>query len=143
MIVKYYDNGVWGYMDNVRQAAKQNIDTKDLIEEYDNCEDFKDVRFCGEKDIASFQECTKLADDVIASNKVFAMADVSDLFIDASYGNCHRQNLIDGKKALENYPAAVILLYLNDHKEYDTVVFVTNQECFLMNDKGQTIERLV
>ncbi len=145
MIVKYLDDGVWGYIDNVRQVASRDIDCAELIEEYDNCADYKDVNHAGEKDIASYLDGEKNPDDIAASNKVFMMATnaLDSLFDDSSFGNCHSQNLIDGARALDNYPAVEIVLYLNDHKEYDTLILVTNQRCFLMNDKGQTIERLV
>jgi len=147
MIVKYLDGDVWGYIDNVRQAASRGIDCLDLIIKYNNSPEYQDE--CtpgnGEKDIASYLNGEKLADDIAASNKVFTMTtnDLDSLFDDSSFGNCHSVNLIDGARALENYPAAGIVLYLNDHKEYDTLILVTNQKCFLMNDKGQTIERLV
>lgn len=139
MIVKYYDNGVWGYIDNVRQAASKDIDCDELIKRYD------EMPVPKEGDSASYMNGERLNEDIIASNKVFTMAtiDLSDIFEDSSYGNCHQQNLIDGKKVIDQYSASMVLLYLNDHKEYDTLVLVTNQECFLMNDKGQTIERLV
>jgi len=34
------------------------------------------------------------------------------------------------------------LLYIEDCKDYDAVILVTNQKCYLMNDEGKTIERL-
>jgi hypothetical protein len=140
MIVKYLDNGVWGYIDNVRQAANKDIDCDELITRYNEMPQPKNG--C---DPVCYKDNEKLPEDICVSNKVFTMAtiDINDILSDSSYGNCHSQNLLDGTKVLKNYPASVVILYLNDHKEYDTVVFATNQECFLMNDKGQTIERLV
>lgn len=147
MIVKYFDNGVWGYIDNVRQVASCDIYCADLIIEYNNTPEYQDdcTPGNGEKDIASYLNGERLSDDVAASNKVFTIAssNLDSLFEDSSFGNCHSVNLIDGERALENYPAAGVVLYLNDHKEYDTLILITNQKCFLMNDKGQTIERLV
>jgi len=145
MIVKYLNNGVWGYADNVRQVASQDIDCSELIKEFNNCDDYKDDTYVGEKNIAVYMNGEKLPDDIAAANKVFTIAtnDLSSVFANSSYGNCHSENLIDGARALDNYPASIVVLYLNDHREYDTLVLVTNQECFLMNDKGQTIERLV
>jgi hypothetical protein len=145
MIVKYLKDDVWGYIDNVRQVANKNIDNDKLIKAYDECEDYKDITHSGEKDIASYVVCGEgqlsiLPKEIIASNKIYlmAIADQSD------WGhNVHTENLIDGTMALENYPTAVILLYVEEHKEYDSIALVTNQKCYLMNDKGQTIERLV
>ncbi len=139
MIVKYLDGKIWGYIDNVRQASSQDINCDELIKRYDKMP----VPLDG--DSASYMNGERLPNHIATSNKVFTMAtlDLDGIFDGVSYGNCSQQNLIDGQKALDNYPASVILLYLNDHKEYDTLIFVTNQQCFLMNDKGQTIERLV
>ncbi len=139
MIVKYLNNGVWGYIDNVREAASRDINCTELILKYN--EEFATE----EPETVTYLNGEKLPDDIAASNKVFTMAsnDLDSIFNNSTYGNCHSENLIDGARALESYPAAVVLLYLNDHKDYDTMALITNQKCFLMNDKGQTIERLV
>lgn len=133
MIVKYLENGVWGYIDNIRQAANKDIDCDELIKRYGETH-------TPENDIASYIDGKKLPDEIIASNKIFIMAtdDVPDEGI-----NQHQVNLMDGVKAIDNYPASVIILYVEDCKEYDAITLVTNQTVYLMNDKGQTIERLV
>jgi hypothetical protein len=140
MIVKYESNGIWAFIDNVRQIAAADLDASGLIEKYDEEQPENDSG-----DHCCYLNGKRLNDDVVASNKAFQMAcdAMRDQFDSVSYGNCHMENLLDGNKVLENFPAAAILIYLNDHKEYDTLVLVTNQKCFLMNDKGQTIERLV
>ena len=140
MIVKYLSDGVWGYIDNVRQVAAKSLDYDELITAYDSCECYKDVTHAGEKDTASYFGSEKLPGNIAATNKVFLMATENQ---DDWGHSAHAENLLDPKLFEENIPAYVILLYLNDHKEYDTVALVTNQRCFLMNDKGQTIERLV
>jgi hypothetical protein len=143
MIVKYLKDDTWGYIDNVRQASNRDIDCLQLIADYGadmEKEYAKAPEFEPDLDIAETLEGERLADDVIASNKVFSQAIKNR----EDWGSlCHCENLIDGGMALENYPAAVVLLYVEDHKEYDSIALVTNQKCFLMNDKGQTIERLV
>lgn len=137
MIVKYLSNGVWGYIDNVRQVASQDIDCDELLKRYDA------MPVPLEGDSASYMNGERLPEEICISNKVFTMAtiDTDGIFKSASFGNSHSENLIDGTNYM--LPASIVVLYLNDHKEYDTVVFVTNQKCYLMNDKGQTIERLV
>ena len=140
MIVKYLSNGVWGYIDNVRQATSKFIDCDALVKEYNNSTDFRDDTRSGEKDIASYADGKKLPEDVAYTNKVFIIAtkDAKD------WGHeTHVENLIDYDLAQQGIYATVILLYVEEHKEYDSVALVTNQKCFLMNDKGQTIERLV
>jgi hypothetical protein len=135
MIVKYLKDGVWGYIDNVRQVGNKDIDCNELITRYN---EMPQSQSCC--DTVCYMNSEKLPVDIAASNKVFTMAtiDLPDEGI-----NRHMENFIDGTMALENYPAAVIMLYIEDCKEYDAIVLVTNQKCFLMNDKGQTIERLV
>ena len=142
MIVKYLNNGVWGYIDNVRQAATKDIDGNELIKAYNDDIKYKDESHAGEKDVASWDDSgNKVDQEICLSNKIFLKA-IEE--INNESDNAHAENLIDGSKYInENWPAAVILLYLNDHKEYDRVALVTNQKVFLMNDKGQTIERLV
>ena len=137
MILKYLKDGVWGYIDNIRQVATDDINVGELLRQYNERPN--------EGDTASCMNGEKLPADIAASNKVFTMAyeGCGKIFDKSEYGNCHTENLLDGEMVLKNYPASVILLYLNDHKEYDTVILVTNQKAFLMNDKGQTIERLV
>lgn len=154
MIVKYYKDGVWGYIDNVRQVANKLIDHEELIKQYD-----EEVKEGKRDDVASYvnletgtclasapytpeETLIKLPDDIVAVNKVFMMT-TEGLPEELREEVCHAENLLDANLLVENLPANVILLYLNDHKEFDTIVLVTNQKCYLMNDKGQTIERLV
>jgi hypothetical protein len=139
MIVKYRKDEVWGYIDNVRQVAVKEINCDELIKQYNDDECYKDVTHAGEKDIASYMDGEKLPDDIANSNKVFLMATENQ----ENWGNeVHTVNLLDSDFIQQDL-AYVILLYLEEHKEYDSMALVTNQRCFLMNDKGQTIERLV
>ncbi len=136
MIVKYLKGDVWGFIDNVRQIATKNVDTEDSIRQYN-----EEVEKGEREDIASFMNGEKSTVEVSMSNKVFLMATENDL--EDIIGDVHRENLLDPLLTSKNYPAKTILLYLNDHKEHHNVVLITNQTTYLMNDKGQTIERLV
>lgn len=159
MIVKYQKDDVWGYIDNVRQVGNKAIYCEDLIKQYDSeveknervdAASYIDFGNCCEVQAQHSEdsqepqniEVSKLPENICASNKVFLMSTES-LNDEITESHFHSENLVDGNRALQGYPANVILLYLNDHKEYETLVLVTNQKCFLMNDKGQTIERLV
>lgn len=136
MIVKYLNDGVWGYIDNVRQVATKDIDTDELIAEYNRQKEL------GEREKIELEGC--LTSDIEASNKAFLIATETFEHLQDLPGNCHMENLLSPELLGKgNYPAAVILLYLEDNKEYDNAVLITNQKTFLMNDKGQTIERLV
>jgi hypothetical protein len=139
MIVKYLKDGVWGYIDNVRQAASKSFDYEEMSRKYDFN---KSNAICGsaEKDPVEYMDGVKLSDEIVTSNKAFmsVCADMEDVGI-----NRHSENLLDITGVQNNFPASAILLYIEDCKEYDEVLLVTNQSTYLMNDKGQTIERLV
>lgn len=133
MIVKYLDGDVWGFIDNVRQVVNKDIDTDALIRQYDEEP--------SRRDIASENVPVRPGEDeVIMSNKAFVVATES---LEDVPGNAHTLNFLEPGLLRDNMPAAVIILCVEDYKEYDTIILVTNQKCYLMNDKGQTIERLV
>ena len=139
MIVKYFNAGTWGYIDGVRQAAVKSIDYDKLIKAYNECERYKDCDYAGQFDIASYSDGEKKPADIAALNKVYLMA--IDAQSDLEY-NSHAENMLDAELMAIDVPAVVVLLYLEDCKEYDSMALVTNQRCFLMNDKGQTVDRL-
>ena len=140
MIVKYRKNDVWGYIDNVRQVAVKDLNCQELMNDYDTCECYKDVTHAGDKDMASYLDGEKLPVDIANVNKVFLMATENQ----EDWGdNVHTENLLNTELMKDGIYAAVVLLYLEEHKNCDSMALVTNQKCFLMNDKGQTVERLV
>ena len=142
MIVKYLSNGVWGYIDNVRQVGNREYNFDDAVHKYDHDERYRDDTHSGENDIASYMNGEKLSKDIANINKAFLVITESlkDTLEDE---NSHYENLILPVINGEYYQVNCVLLYLNNHKEYDTLIFVTNQKCYLMNDEGKTIERLV
>lgn len=133
MILKYEINGSWKFIDSVRQAEHKEINVDELVKEYDPGQNYKDP------DHYNQVECLngiKLSDNLIKSNKAFCSAtNIPDEKIDF-----HSENLLDENRM--DMPASSILLYLENNKEYDAIHLVTNQRAYLMNDKGQTIERL-
>jgi len=133
MILKYETNGSWEFIDNVRQAAHKDIDIDGLAEKYD-----PELHICsrGYNDQAEYLNGDKLPENIVKSNKAFCVA----TYIPEEGINLHSENLLDENKM--DMPASSILLYLENCKEYDAVQLVTNQKAYLMNDKGQTIERL-
>ncbi len=130
MILKYDNRQIWGFIDNVRQAASKDLDIDELVKKYD------EEMQC-DSDSAEYMNGVKLPEEIAKTNKVFYMACIGM----ADEGvNRHAENLLDEKHI--DFPASAILLYVEDCKEYDAVLLVTNQRAYLMNDKGQTIERL-
>lgn len=132
MIVKYKKDRAWGYIDNVRQAECKQLDIGALIKDYD--ENYK----LPENDPTEYMESVRLPDSIVKSNKAFTVA--WDSVADTS-GNRHAENLLNPEEM--DFPAVTILIYLENCKEYDSLLLITNQKAYLMNDKGQTIERLV
>lgn len=138
MIVKYLSNGVWGYMDHIRQVASRDFEPLELIKKYD-----EEVRMGLRGDTATYIEEMRLPDNSAVSNKIFLIA--SEEMKDLIEGlDAHTVNLVLADKDLsEALPVYAILLYVEDCKEHDVVILITNQKCYLMNDEGKTIERLV
>lgn len=137
MIVKYLNDGVWGYIDNVRQTKCKDLEVTKLIESYNS-----EVANGSRKDTASFFDDVEITKETASANKLFLKATEDQ----SEWGHCvHTENLLNGEMVEENYPASVVILYIDEkeHSEFDTTALVTNQKCYLMNDKGQTIERLV
>jgi hypothetical protein len=152
MIVKYLDGDVWAYIDNVRQVSNECIDHVALIRQYE-----EEVQELKRDDVASYinfdndgpinpelnvPAAQRLPEDIIKVNKVFLMT-TERLSGEIRDGGYHAENLLDAKLLLDELPVNVVILYLSDHGEFKTVVLITNQKTYLMNDKGQTIERLV
>jgi hypothetical protein len=132
MIIKYLKEGVWGYIDNIRQVASDDIEPLELAAQYD-----KEVKEGKREDLASVGVDM---DSIKESNKAFLLATEN---LDADGLNpCHMENLLVPQRVTDNYPAKVILLYVEENREFDSIVLVTNETVYLMNDKGQTIERL-
>jgi hypothetical protein len=136
MIIKYYKDGSWGFIDNVRQVAHKDIATEGAVSRYNLLQ--KDMPYeTNSSDPAEYMDGKRLPDNVVTSNKVFSMVcyDMADEGV-----NRHSENLIDPEQI--DMPVTAILLYIEECKEYDAILLVTNQKAYLLNDKGQTIERL-
>lgn len=131
MIVKYMADGVWGYIDNIRKVKRMDIDVYELAKRFDKEPNEKEPPEC-------YMDGKKLADKICLVNKAFTIItrDISD---DGYFS--HAQNLLDADKP--NMPAQLIQMFMEERsREYEEFIFVTNQAVYLMNDKGQTIERL-
>ena len=140
MVVKYLDNGVWGYIDHIRQAANTSYNAEECIK----CIKCYDAELKeGEVDYASIVNGVELPPNIVASNKIFMY--IADSFEDLEGMCLSTKNLVNIKDAESDVmlPVYAVLLYIEDCKEYDALILVTNQRCYLMNDEGKTIERLV
>lgn len=146
MIVKYLNDGVWGFIDNVRQVASKDIDVRQLVLDYNTAWNIKNEEAIKngwpvELDPCCYFDGEKVSEEVETLNKAYTKAFDSHEDLRDMGDTVHCENLIDGKNF--DLPAAIVLLYLEDTKQFDSLVLITNQKLFLMNDKGQTIERIV
>jgi len=137
MIAKYLSEDVWGYIDHIRQTAVRSFDAKTLICGYDT-----EVSKKEREDIASYADNDYLGDNIAMCNKLFLMVTEGMSFLIENI-NAHTENLIliDNEQS-SLLPLHAVLLYIEDCKDYDAVILITNQKCYLMNDEGKTIERL-
>lgn len=142
MILKYLTNGVWAYIDHVRQAASKEFNGAELLYQYEK-EVLNHERIVDAENSESFMNGTELSEDIQKSNKLFIMVS-EELRNMTEEIDAHMENLVLIDENFTEYmPLYAVLLYLEDNKEYDAIVLITNQKCYLMNDEGKTIERLV
>lgn len=142
MIVKYLSDGVWGYIDHVRQAASREFNGAGLLYQYEK-EVVNHERIVDAENSESFINGVELPEDIQKSNKLFIMVS-EELKEMTEEIDAHMENLVlINENSTENMLLYAVLLYLEDNKEYDAMVLITNQKCYLMNDEGKTIERLV
>lgn len=140
MIVKYKERDyrnteVWGYIDKVSQTSIKEIDAEIYLKMY---EDIKEGHKIENKDYCEYLNGVKLSEDIADVNKIFSV--VTKEIIE-ELGNVHCENLVFDYS--ENMPIYAILLYVEDSKEFDNILLLTDQTTYLLNDEGKTIERLV
>ena len=140
MIVKHkerdYRNAeVWGYIDKVSQTSIKEIDAEIYLKMY---EDIKEECNIEKEDSCEYLNGVKLSKDIADVNKIFSVATNE---IKEELGNVHCENLVFDYS--ENMPIYAILLYVEDSKEFDNILLLTDQTTYLLNDEGKTIERLV
>jgi hypothetical protein len=132
MIVKYLQDGAWNYIDHVFKVENSAILPLELVKQYDS-------------------KCCNTPDAIIPdmSNKAFIKVTEHQNDWD---GDVRTYNLLDNTLIESDYPAVIIKIHVDpEHGEYknkwfdvaNVIALVTNQTAYLMNDKGQTIERLV
>jgi len=140
MIVKYEEGLHWHYVDNVKEVETQILDPRYEAKKYDEMvSNQPEPHSPNYKDPAEYDgNGEKLPERIATSNKAFLFAtyDIDDLGCNVSSKNLIETNNID------NLLLIMIIIRLEDRKDFDVIVLVTNQQAYLMNDKGQTIERL-
>jgi hypothetical protein len=135
MIVKYKTGDTWSFIDNVRQVAHKDFSIDRYVYRYDT-ERLEGMAY---DPVEYSLDGEKLPERIAKVNKAFCTAcdDLADEGI-----NRHAENLLMSEFIDDVDRGVSILLYIEECKEYDAVLLVTKQSAYLMNDKGQTIERL-
>jgi len=136
-VVKYKEKDtdgkeIWGYISNVSQAAVKEINSELFLNRYNGAINFN-------PDPCAYVDGVKLPEEIANINKIFTIA--SNQINESAEGTTHIENLISNEYELSN-PMYSIMLYIEDSKEFDNIALITDQDVYLMNEKGQTIERL-
>lgn len=128
----YRNQDVWGYIGNVSQVAVKEIEPEVYLKMY---EDLPQIE---EQDCCEYVEGKKLPKEIAEINKIFTIVTNE---IKEELGATHCENLVFDYD--QQMPIYAVLLYIEDSKEFENILLLTDQATYLMNDKGQTIERLV
>lgn len=128
----YRNQEIWGYIGNVSQVSIKEIDTEVYLKMYEEIP-IKD-------DSCEYIEGKKISKEISDINKIFTLV-TNEILEDLGITHC--ENLVFDYKKENQLPIYAILLYIEDSKEFENILLLTDQTTYLMNDKGQTIERLV
>ena len=132
MIVKYKNKGTWNYIDEVSHTKETGLYFPDyLIGRYD-----EEVESGARIDISG-EDCGETVRNI---NKCFLKA--TELIDEHFTNGANTENLITQECITNNLPIGVVIIKLRGDEAFSKTL-ITCQEVYLMNDKGQTIERLV
>ena len=136
MIIKYLHEGNWGYIDNITNVVNTSFSCKQMLVEFN-----KEV-----EQRERIVEHTDYPEDIENGKAIFLKA--SEMIKDTyDEYNCNTKNLLNYNKFLDfengEYQSSVIVCNLKNREEYDKVCLVSNEKVYLLNDSGQTIERLI
>jgi len=126
MIIKYKDELNWGYVDNLANVVYQKEPKW-----YTKSQDMK------EKYLS--REGSEQPDSLECSQRYFTKHVKEELEHDLYDYEYTVSSIWCG---LEENNVVVIMANHRNRMESDKSVLITNQECYLLNDEGQTIERL-
>jgi len=134
MIVKYSINGVWGYVGDVKRTISKNFDYAEMLKKYEEYFPNKG------QDSPAYHRYGDFHDEnILAANKIF-IATWREINKD-KYAH-YAENLLDFKDEFKRTDICSIMLFFDNNKEDKTLLLISNQQIYLMDDKGQTIERL-
>ena len=129
MILKYKRNGHWVFISNVYRVEPFEMDAGVLIEKFN--EKYPDEYVNSPYD-----------PDVILSNKAFTMACKSFDSWPEVYKHGDNHNALDHHLLKTNKKVACIMALIQEKKGDACYFIITNQDTYLMNDEGKTIEKI-
>jgi hypothetical protein len=140
MIVKYLKGGSWVYIDGVQCVENSAILPLELAEQFDNeVKEGKRIDLTSHTESMDSYAYEKLKNEEI-ERKAFTIAREK-----CECDEVEAENNISADLVKKDFVTCVVLIHMNKHDSAEpvTLMLATNQNVYLMNDKGQTIERLV
>lgn len=137
MIIKYKHEGNWGFVDGLNNVTYSDFDQGEAVKK---CRAEIET---GERDEHNQEEFDT---NIKIHNDVFQMGcEAIDGKLEGDGYNRQRFALISLDKLPtqeSDYQAIVVMGLFKDKDDYDAIGLVCNDEVYLLNDQGVTIERL-
>lgn len=133
MIVKYFNSGAWGYVDHAGQAEVREFNMEEMVTKY-----IQEVKEGKRGDNVGYKQDLKMQNKKTITNIILTMINGQMRETIANL-NVRTVNVLKGNLS----GLYTVLIYVDECKTCDAVLLLTNQNCYLMNDEGKTIERLV
>jgi hypothetical protein len=140
MIVKYLKGGSWVYVDNVQRVENSAILPFELVEQFD-----KEVKESKRQDPVCHTESMDLDTYEKLKDEDFERKAFTMVREETEFDEC--ENNLSADLIKKDFMSCVIVMHIQkpnlSSNEFYTFMLATNQNAYLMNDKGQTIERLI
>ncbi|MCK9576666.1 MAG: hypothetical protein M0R51_12155 [Clostridia bacterium] len=135
MILKYQDGENFRIIDGISEVKHRSIDIDSCVSDYDRS---YGAEYEKGKDPAEYMNGIQLSANIVKANKAFTVCAGE---WDDEGVNGHSVNNLD-ENSLEYPTESITAFFTSKRGDYDAVQIITNHAAYLMNDSGQTIERL-
>lgn len=137
MILKYKVDDSWKFTDGLSDVVITKVNVDSMVERYDR--EYRGRYEEGEDPCEYDDKKEKYSEFMSKVNKAFAL--VSNEYRSSDIGICDAVCLL--KCFTPEASVYLIQAKYKDNKTYDSIMWLTNQTAFLLNDFGKTIERLI
>lgn len=129
-IIKYkkknYKNElIWDYISNISEISIKKIDKNDYLKSIEFIEE--EVDEDKENPVSELDKIYKIITEEVTSE----------------FNNTHFKYLVYDYYGVDESPIYSILLRIEDNKEYEYLLLINDQETYLMNEKGEIIEKII